>query len=580
MLRSYLLVLLCLILDQTTAQTQTPAHPNIILIMTDDQGYGDFGFTGNPYVHTPTIDRLAIEGTLFTNFYVSPVCAPTRSSLMTGRQSIRTGVYDTYNGGAIMDTREITIAEMLSANGYATGIFGKWHLGDTYPNRPSEQGFQYSLVHNAGGMAQVGDPNTYFKEQSYFDATLWKNNKLVETKGYCSDVFTNEAIDFILKNKSKPFFAYLAFNAPHTPLEVPEEYYDKYKDLPLESAYFSEKGYPMPPMTEKDREDARRVYAMVENADDNIAHLIEKMEENGLMKNTVIIFLTDNGPQQRRYTAGFRGTKGTVYEGGVRVPMLMYPRQNNQERINAPTAHMDLFPTIMQMCNIKYQHKIDGLSLKPLLENNSTAFQNRTIYHHWTRGFLTPYQNMALRQGDFKLVGQVDYDAPLERFELFNLREDPFEQNNLIKTHIDEAKKLKENLDDWIKREVWAITADPKIIIGSAYENPTILNRNDAKGQPGIWAQDSIFGYWDVEVASTGIYEFNYSFLHYFSGTGKIRLNLKPLEYTKEITQTGQKEIRLQNVFIPAGRYRLETWYEPKNAVFILPFIVEVKKVE
>ncbi|MBK8505692.1 MAG: sulfatase-like hydrolase/transferase [Saprospiraceae bacterium] len=210
-------ILLSLILLTLFAFAQTSTRPNIILIMTDDQGYGDFGFTGNPYVQTPTIDRLATEGTLFTNFYVSPVCAPTRSSLMTGRQSIRTGVYDTYNGGAIMDTKEITIAEMLSANGYTTGIFGKWHLGDTYPNRPSEQGFQHSLVHNAGGMAQVGDANTYFKEQSYFDATLWKNNQLVETRGYCSDVFTNEAIDFILKNKSKPFFAYLAFNAPHTP---------------------------------------------------------------------------------------------------------------------------------------------------------------------------------------------------------------------------------------------------------------------------------------------------------------------------------------------------------------------------
>jgi arylsulfatase len=186
---------------------------------------------------------------------------------------------------------------------------------------------------------------------------------------------------------------------------------------------------------------------------------------------------------------------------------------------------------------------------------------------------------MAVRQGDFKLVGHVDYDAPLENFELFNLREDPFEKNNLIKSHTPEAQKLKTNLDDWIKNEVWPITANPLIVIGSTHENPTLLNRNDAKGQPGIWAQDTIYGYWDVQVASTGLYDFNYSFLNNFSPDGKIRLNLKPLEYTKEISVDDQKEILLKNVFIPAGHYRLETWYEPDNAVFILPFSVEVKLV-
>ncbi|MBK8505689.1 MAG: hypothetical protein IPL46_27940 [Saprospiraceae bacterium] len=167
----------------------------------------------------------------------------------------------------------------------------------------------------------------------------------------------------------------------------------------------------------------------------------------------------------------------------------------------------------------------------------------------------------------------------LENFKLFNLREDPFEQNNLIKTHITEAKKLKLNLDDWIKNEVWPITAKPLIVIGNDKENSTLLNRNDAKGQPGIWAQDSIYGYWDVEVARAGFYEFNYSFLNNFSGTGKIRLNLKPLEYTKKISDSDRKEVSLQNVFIPIGNYRLETWYEPDNAVFILPFSVEVKLV-
>lgn len=577
-MRQPLMILLCICIS-VAGWTQND-RPNIILIMTDDQGYGDFGFTGNPYVHTPTIDKLVTSGTLFTNFYVSPVCAPTRSSLMTGRQSIKTGVYDTYNGGAIMDAREITIAEMLSANGYATGIFGKWHLGDTYPNRPSDQGFEVSLIHNAGGMAQVGDPNTYFKEQSYFDATLWNNNSLIQTKGFCSDVFTTATIDFIEQNKNQSFFAYLSFNAPHTPLEVPQEYYNKYKDLNLDSKYFTDKGYPMPAMTEKDKEDARKVYAMVENIDDNISRLIESLKKNQLLENTIIFFLTDNGPQQRRFTAGFRGQKGTVYEGGVRVPFLIYPRQNDLERIHSPTAHIDIFPTILQLCKIKYEHSIDGLSLIPLFQNNTSSFIDRSIYHHWTRGYLTPYQNIAVRQGDFKLVGHVDYNAPLEKFELFNLREDPFEQHNIIQAYRVEAEKLKNNLDTWIETEVWTIQADPKILVGSDKENPTLLNRNDAKGQPGIWAQDEIYGYWDVEVINSDVYNFNYTFLRNFEDAGKIRLNLKPLEYTRQITDTTQNKIDLNDVFIPKGSYRLETWYEPKNGRFILPFSVEIRKME
>ncbi|MCB0686505.1 MAG: sulfatase-like hydrolase/transferase, partial [Saprospiraceae bacterium] len=458
--------------------------------------------------------------------------------------------------------------------------FGKWHLGDTYPNRPSEQGFQESLVHNAGGMAQVGDPNTYFEENSYFDATLWENNQLVKTKGYCSDVFTEAAIHFIEKNKDKSFFTYLPFNAPHTPLQVPDEYYAKYKDLPLESTVFSQKGYPMPSMTDKDREDARRVYAMVENIDDNVNRLLKKLEENGLMENTLIFFLTDNGPQQRRYTAGFRGTKGTVYEGGVRVPLIVYPRQNGQERINAPTAHMDIFPTIMNICQLNFQHDIDGISLTSLFQKNTQPFAERVIYHHWTRGYFTPYQNMAIRQGDYKLVGKVDYDAGIDEFELYNIINDPFEQNNMIHSLPEEAEKLKEKLDAWINDVVRNIKADPVIVIGDHHENPTLLNRNDAKGQPGIWAQDEIYGYWDIEVATSGYYNFKYYFLHNLSGEGAIRLNLKPMEYTKQITSDTTKEITLRDIYIPAGRYRLETWYQPKNSVFILPFNIEILKKE
>jgi arylsulfatase len=196
---------------------QKSEQPNVILIITDDQGYGDFGFMGNPHVKTPTLDQFASESLQFTNFYVSPVCAPTRSSLMTGRYSLRTGIRDTYNGGAIMATSEVTIAEMLKQANYATGIFGKWHLGDNYPSRPIDQGFDESLIHLSGGMGQVGDFTTYFqKERSYFDPVLWHNGRQRPYLGYCSDIFTDEAIRFIEDNKDRSFFCYLSFNAPHS----------------------------------------------------------------------------------------------------------------------------------------------------------------------------------------------------------------------------------------------------------------------------------------------------------------------------------------------------------------------------
>jgi len=213
------------IIGSATGMAQTIQHPNILLIITDDQGYGDLSITGNPHLKTPAIDNLAKESVRLDNFYVCPVSAPTRSSLMTGRYSLRTGVHDTYNGGAIMATTEVTIAEMLKDAGYRTGIFGKWHLGDNYPCRPGDQGFDESVIHLSGGMGQVGDITTYFKgDSSYFDPILWHNGNQESYDGYCSDIYAAQAINFISKNKKTPFFCYLSFNAPHTPLQVPDKY--------------------------------------------------------------------------------------------------------------------------------------------------------------------------------------------------------------------------------------------------------------------------------------------------------------------------------------------------------------------
>ena len=295
--RKLLLLILCLNIFGT-ALLKAQNQPNVLLIIADDQGYGDLGITGNPHIKTPVIDNFAQKSIRFNQFYVSPVCAPTRSSLMTGRFSLRTGIRDTYNGGAIMAPGEITIAEMLKKAGYTCGIFGKWHLGDNYPSRPVDQGFDESVVHLSGGMGQVGDFTTWFQgDSSYFNPVLWHNGKQQKYKGYCTDIFATQAIRFIENHQDQPFFCYLAFNAPHTPLQVPEEYYQMYKDIDPASG-FENDNRPFPEMNEKDKEDARKVYAMVNSIDDNLEKLFKKLDDFKIAQNTIIIFMTDNGPQQ------------------------------------------------------------------------------------------------------------------------------------------------------------------------------------------------------------------------------------------------------------------------------------------
>ena len=382
--KTHLFAAIVLIFAVFTGLSQEKKRPNVILIITDDQGYGDLGITGNDQIKTPVLDKFAKESVRFNNFYVSPVCAPTRSSLMTGRYSLRTGVRDTYNGGAIMAPNEITIAEMLKQGGYQTGIFGKWHLGDNYPSRPNDQGFDESLIHLSGGMGQVGDFTTYFEgDRSYFDPVLWHNGEKEKYSGYCSDIFADNAVQFIEKNKDNPFFCYLSFNAPHTPLQVPENYYQQYADIDP-SLTFKKNNSATREMNEKEKEDARRVYAMVTNIDDNIGKLLKKLDKLEIAENTIVIFMTDNGPQQLRYVGGMRGLKGSVYRGGVRVPFfLRFPSgfKGNKD-IETTSAHIDVLPTLAKLCSVEApsDRKIDGKSLLPVLENKKVDWADRSLF--------------------------------------------------------------------------------------------------------------------------------------------------------------------------------------------------------
>ena len=560
--------------------------PNVLLIMTDDQGYGDFGFTGNAYLQTPHLDQLASESTWLTNFYVSPVCAPTRASLMTGKFALRTGIYDTFNGGAMMAGEETTLAEVLQASGYQTGIFGKWHLGDTYPFRPSDQGFEESLIHHGGGIGQFGDPTNYYRQADcYFNPTLFHNNEQVSSEGYCSDVFTDATLDFIQQDRTTPFFAYLAFNAPHDPLQVPEKWYNKYKDLRFDSTEAARLGMKIPAMNAWEKENARRVYGMVSNIDHNIGRILEALETQGILENTVIFFLSDNGPMSKRYNGGLRALKGNTYDGGVKSPCLIrYPKRFSKgAKIEAVTAHIDLLPTIASLCEARIPHPqgIDGKNILPLLEGKTEKdFSSRNLYEQWGRMFPERYQNISIRKGNYKLLAKAGYLAPLSAFELYNTREDPGEQDNLVETQPQLAQQLKDELDTWFEQEV-VVAGNPKpvyMILDPVHEDTLVLTRNDAKGPPEIWGNDFQYGYWDIEVAQAGRYGVSIYFRDNAKKKGRIFVKQPPLQYSLENTDTTAKVIAMESVYLKEGTGKLEVLYKTGWNEVMLPLVVKVYK--
>ena len=553
--------------------------PNVIIIMTDDQGFGDLGINQNPNIITPNIDKFANKSIQFNNFFVSPVCAPTRSSLMTGRYSLRTGVRDTYNGGAIMSNNETTIAEILRKANYATGIFGKWHLGDNYPFRPSEQGFDESLIHLAGGIGQVGDFTNYFKgDTSYFDPILWKNNKQNQYEGYCSDIFAENAIEFIEKNKNNSFFCYLSFNAPHTPLQVPEKYYNMYKDLNPELGFSDDLSDFR--MNEKDKEDARKIYGMVTNIDDNVGKVINKLKELKIEEETIIIFMTDNGPQQIRYNSSMKGRKGTVYNGGIRVPFyIKYSEKFKESKvINKMSAHIDVLPTILELCNLNVPNdrKIDGQSLVPFINSKST--NDRFLFSYWTRRFPEKYINMSIQNDNYKLVGNNDFDSKIEEFELYDLVEDPNENNNIISQNIETARSFKKEMDNSIDDLLKSknIKKPPRIIIGSEFENPTILNRNDASGERGVWAQNDIYTFWKVNFKK-GIYDFKFKFKDSIANKGTLFTEINNRVYSKKIDKAINNTLEMNNISIDNSEFDLISFLK-LDSKKIYPFWIEIYK--
>ena len=561
------------------------ARPNVVLVMTDDQGYGDLSFHGNPILKTPHLDRLASQSARIRHFYVSPVCAPTRASLMTGRYNYRTGAIDTYLGRAMMATDEVTLAEMLAGAGYRTGIFGKWHLGDNYPLRPIDQGFQEALVHRGGGIGQPADP----PGNRYFDPALEHNGEMIETNGYCSDIFTDAAIGFIREQRERPFFVYLAYNAPHTPLQVPDADHARFRDLNLAHDQFPDVGFPLQGRAGQDA--TARIFGMVKNIDDNMGRLLAALDESGARENTIVIFLTDNGPQQERYKAGLRGRKGQVYEGGIRVPcFIRWPARFEPGEIDAAAAHIDIVPTLLAACGAQAPDGVhlDGVDLLPLLNRETATLPDRELFFQWHRGDVPErYRAFAVRGSHYKLVqagGGGNRPLPEDPpFELFDLANDPYEQHDVAGEHPEEVARLKARYDDWFA-DVGATRGydPPRIHLGTPHESPVILTRQDWRGPRASWGADGI-GHWEVEVAADGDYRVKLRFDAVKSSGDEDRsaqAHLKVADVDESMPLAASvTECTFDSIRLPKGPARLEAWLTAGDAETGVRY-VDVERVE
>jgi hypothetical protein len=336
-------------------------------------------------------------------------------------------------------------------------------------------------------------------------------------------------------------------------------------------------------MSEQDKEDARKVYGMVTNIDDNIGKLLQKLNDLGIEENTIVIFMTDNGPQQLRYTAGMRGKKGTVYQGGTRVPFfLKYPALTKASKsIETLSAHIDVLPTLAELCHVDLpkNRTIDGKSLLPLIVGKKIDWSERPLFLYWTRKYPELYNNIAIQQSGYKLVGQTDYNASIAHFELYNLKEDPYEQHNIVAQNQSIAKTMKNQLDTIYHELILSenLTSKPLITMGSAKENPLFLNRNDADGARGIWDQDEIVGYWNVHVLK-GRYNFKFTFKKPMAANGQMYLETNTI-INQVNNRLNTATIEMKNILLPEMRGELRPYYLVDGKA-ILPFWVEIQKVD
>jgi arylsulfatase A-like enzyme len=476
---SYLtkIVLLALFLYSSAINSQ-----NIILILTDDQGFGDLSYTGNPYLNTSNIDNLARKGVFFDYFYVSPVCSPTRAELLTGKYHQRSNVISTSQGGERIDLNHTLFPEILKENGYKTALFGKWHSGQQPPYHPNSRGFDEFYGYCSGHLG------------SYFDSEIEHNGHLIKSDGYLTNDLIDKSLDFIKKNKNQPFFIFLSLNTPHSPMQVPERWWDLFKDRSIKEA-----------KNDIELNHTRAAYAMIENIDWNIGRILDGLEHLQLNENTTIIFLGDNGPNGHRWNANLKGIKGSTDEGGVRSPLIIYNPNTPSARIKNVASSIDIAPTILNLVQIDINKvEYDGIDLSQFWKHPERKF-NRNLIQYWNG-------NTSIRSNQFRLSSDD---------KLYNITIDPSQleeiHDSLVKNKMENFKRdwhtKFPNYDKLLEeRPLPIIQTNIPIILPareSKLEGDSLSLSNKWPNDSFIdnWKLDEEFIYWPIEVYEDLIYE-------------------------------------------------------------------------
>ncbi len=523
------------------------SQPHVVFVLTDDQGYGPMRCHGDENIKTPELDRLFRESTRFTNFHVQPNCAPTRALLMTGRSPLRNGVWATIRGRSLLRRGETTVAESFKASGYKTAIFGKWHLGDNYPFRPQDRGFEEVLVHGCGGVGNILD----YWANNYFDDHYQHNGVWKKYHGYCTDVWFDEAMKYIDRNRDKPFFVYISTNAPHLPLEVPTKYTDLYREN----------------KTVQQKPGIAEFYGMITNIDDNMGRLRAKLKELKLDRNTILIFMSDNGTTRQfaTWNAGMSGGKGSVLDGGHRVPFFVHWPEGGLARgrdIDALTSGFDLRPTLEELCSLQKAAGApdDGKSLLPLLKGQTPKWIDRTICLDLQRQQRTPKKENphTVMQGQWRWT----------MGKLYNLTDDPGQLRDVKGKYPRQAQKMQAEYDRWWEEmSQHDPDAGHDIIIGSDKENPCKLTTHDISDMVA-WNHDQVLagvktsGFWDVEVAKEGEYEF--------------ALRRYPIEADAPILGTISVPERLRNFRYFSRHYEYAIKHERSKALDVVSASVKI----
>ena len=484
-------------------------RPNVIIVMSDDQGYGELSCHGNPILKTPHLDHLASESLRLTDFHVAPMCTPTRGQLLTGLDSFRNGAMNVSSGRSLLRPELKTMADYFKQAGYRTGIFGKWHLGDNYPFRPEDRGFDETIWFPSSHINSVPD----FWNNDYFEDTYIHNGKRKKYQGYCTDVFFREAMNWIKKDRTKPFLAYIPLNAAHWPHFVPDQYRE-----PIRKAMEANPGV-VSKLYKKQKAALVSFLAMCANIDDNVGRLNGFLDRQSLSKNTILIFLTDNGSTMGPlyFNAGMKGKKVTLWEGGHRVPcFIRWPNGKfGKPRDISDLAHVqDLLPTLLDVCDVKAETpKFDGISLAPRFRNEVSKIEDRMLVINYSR---MPHRNKSINLTLPNKAGAAvlwKHWRLLEEKELYDLRNDPKQENDVFNKHPEVVSKMQSHLDQWWNNLKDDAATPQRVIIGSDHENPMMITACEwldvfVDQQIQVRRATKKNGTWHLTVAQDGNYEF------------------------------------------------------------------------